>query len=87
MLKHQCTLLCVELETTRHDLRKAHQNIAKLIVMHRDSSREIAALKGANESLRIEQERLRWTLSGMYSRERGQGKVSLGYAYGDYSKK
>jgi hypothetical protein len=45
MLKHQCTLLCGELETTRLDLRKAHQNIARLIVMYRDSSTELAALK------------------------------------------
>jgi uncharacterized protein (DUF3084 family) len=44
MLKHQCTLLCAELETTRRDLRKAHQNIARLIVMYRDSSTELATL-------------------------------------------
>lgn len=44
MLKHQCTLLCAELETTHRDLRKAHQNIAKLIVMHRNCSTELAAL-------------------------------------------
>ncbi|WP_077045832.1 hypothetical protein [Pseudomonas sp. KK4] len=79
MLKHQCTLLCAELETTRQDLRKAHQNIAKLIIMHRDSSNELSALK-------VEHERLRWTLSEMYSREREHGKASLGYAYGDHVK-
>lgn len=44
MLKHQCTLLCTELETTRRDLRNAHRNIAKLIIMHRDCSTELAAL-------------------------------------------
>lgn len=44
MLKHQCDLLCAELETTRLDLRKAHRDIAKLIVMHRDRSIELAAL-------------------------------------------
>jgi hypothetical protein len=44
MLKHQCTLLCAELETTRLDLRKAHRDIAKLIVMHQGSSTELAAL-------------------------------------------
>ena len=33
MLRHQCTLLCAELETTRLDLRKAHKNIDRLIVM------------------------------------------------------
>jgi hypothetical protein len=79
MLKHQCTLLCAELETTRQDLRKAHKNIAKLIIMHRDTSRELSALK-------VEHERLRWTLSEMYSREREQGIASLGYAYGDHIK-
>jgi hypothetical protein len=56
MLKHQCDLLCAELETTRRDLRSAHQNIARLIVMYRDSSTELGALK-------IEHERLRCTLS------------------------
>ncbi|MGF6127898.1 hypothetical protein QF019_003109 [Pseudomonas frederiksbergensis] len=37
LLKHQCDLLCAELETTRRDLRKAHKDIAGLIVMYRDS--------------------------------------------------
>ena len=53
MLKHQCTLLCAELETTRRDLRKAHQNIAKLIVMHRDGPSVLAALKAEHERLRL----------------------------------
>jgi regulator of replication initiation timing len=79
MLKHQCTLLCAELETTRQDLRKAHQNIAKLIIMHRESVTELSALK-------VEHERLRWTVSEMYSQERAQGKASFGYAYGDHTK-
>jgi hypothetical protein len=80
LLKHQCDLLCSELETTRRDLRRAHQDIAGLIVMYRESSMELAALK-------IEHERLKWTLSDMYSRERVQGTTQLGYAYGDYSLK
>jgi hypothetical protein len=80
LLKHQCDLLCSELETTRRDLRRAHQDIAGLIVMYRESSMELAALK-------IEHERLKWTLSDMYSRERVQGTTQLGYAYGDYSPK
>lgn len=80
MLKHHCDLLCAELETTRRDLRRAHKNIAGLIVMYRESSTELAALK-------IEHERLKWTLSDMYSREREQGKTQLGYAYDDYSPK
>ena len=66
MLKHQRDLLCAELETTRRDLRTAHQNIAGLIVMYRESSTELAALK-------IEHERLKWTLSDM-SGVRASGK-------------
>jgi hypothetical protein len=80
MLKHQCDLLCAELETTRRDLRRAHKTIAGMIVMYRDSSMELAALK-------IEHERLRWMLSDMYGREREERTVQLGYAYGDYSPK
>ena len=80
MLKHQCDLLCAELETTRQDLRKAHQNIASLIIMHRDSSTELAALK-------VEHERLRWTLSDMYRRESERETARMGYQYGDYSKR
>ncbi|KPG99684.1 hypothetical protein AEQ67_11180 [Pseudomonas sp. RIT-PI-q] len=79
MLKHQCDLLCAELETTRRDLRKAHQNIAGLIVMYRESSTELAALK-------IEHERLKWTLSDMYSRDRERETSRMGYAYGDHTK-
>ncbi|WP_454839788.1 hypothetical protein [Pseudomonas hormoni] len=80
MLKHQCDLLCAELETTRRDLRKAHKNIAGLIVMYRDSSTELAALK-------VEHERHKWMMSDMYSREREQGSTQLGYSYGDYTLK
>jgi hypothetical protein len=79
ILKHHCTLLCAELETTRQDLRKAHRNIAKLIIMHRDSSNELAALK-------VEHERQRWTLSDLYNRERERDMVKMGYAYGDLPK-
>lgn len=80
MLKHQCDLLCAELDTTRRDLRKAHKNIAGLIVMYRESSTELSALK-------VEHERLKWTLTDMYQREREQRKTQLGYAYGDYTPK
>ena len=79
MLKHQCTLLCAELETTRTNLRKAHQNIRRLIVMYRDSSKELDALK-------IEHERRRWTLSDVYRRESEQETARMGYAYGDHNK-
>lgn len=78
MLQHQCDLLCAELETTRRDLRRAHKNIAGLIVMYRDSSKELAALK-------IEHERLKWTLSEMYDCEREREKSQMGYAYGDHA--
>lgn len=78
MLQHYNHLLEVELETTRGDLRKAHKTIAGLIVMNRDSSKELAALK-------IEHERLRWTLSDMYKRESERETVKMEYAYGDYS--
>jgi len=77
MLKHQCDLLCAELETTRRDLRKAHKNIAGLIVMYRDSSKELAALK-------VEHRRVQWRLSEMYNRERETSR--MGYAYGDHTK-
>jgi hypothetical protein len=79
MLKHQCALLCAELETTRQDLRKAHKDIAKLIIMHRDSTTALASLK-------VEHERLKWTLSEMYSRERERETSRMGYAYGDHTK-
>lgn len=78
LLKHQCDLLCAELDTTRCDLRRAHKTIAGLIVMYRDSSKELAALK-------LEHERLRWTLSDMYRRETERETARMGYQYGDYS--
>ncbi|WP_338920247.1 hypothetical protein V0M98_24415 [Pseudomonas silesiensis] len=78
LLKQQCDLLCAELDTTRCDLRRAHKTIAGLIVMYRDSSKELAALK-------VEHERLRWTLSDMYKRESESAASQLTYAYGDYS--
>jgi len=79
MLKHQCDLLCAELDTTRRDLRKARKNIAGLIVMYRESSTELSALK-------VEHERLKWTLSEMYSRDRDRETARMGYAYGDHTK-
>jgi hypothetical protein len=79
MLKRQCTLLCAELETTRLDLRKAHQNIAKLIVMHRGCSTELAALKVAHE-------RLKWTLSERYNPDAERETSRMSYQYGDHTK-
>ena len=66
------------METTRQDLRKAHQNNAKLIVMNRDSSIELAALK-------IEHERLKWTLSDEYRRESERDAATMGYAYANHT--
>ena len=59
-------------------LTEGHQNIAKLIVMHRDSSTALSSLK-------VEHERLKWTLSDMYSRDRERETSRMGYAYGDHS--
>ncbi|KII33496.1 hypothetical protein NL64_09855 [Pseudomonas fluorescens] len=78
MLKHQCTLLCAELETTQKDLRRAHLNIAKLIIMHRDSSTELTTLK-------VEHERLRWKLSDLYRQESERETARMGYQYGDHT--
>lgn len=77
-LKHQCDLLCSELDVTRRDLRRAHKNLAGMICMWRDSSKELAALK-------LEHERLRWTLSDMYRRETELETAKMTYAYGDHS--
>ncbi|MNY78381.1 hypothetical protein D3C86_2186010 [compost metagenome] len=59
-------------------MRKAHQNIARLIIMHRDSSSELAALK-------VEHERLRWTLSDIYRRESERETARMSYQYGDHT--
>ncbi|MGG7647928.1 hypothetical protein ACQ4OB_07845 [Pseudomonas sp. ES4] len=80
MLKHYNQVLEAELETTRCDLRKAHKTIAGLIVMYRDSSKELAALK-------IEHERLKWTLSDMYRRESERESARMSYQYGGYEKR
>ncbi len=51
MLKQQCDLLCSELEVTQRDLRQAHKDLAGMICMWRDSSKELAALKLEHERL------------------------------------
>ena len=79
MLQHYCSVLEAELDTTRQDLRRAHETIAGMIVMYRDGSKELAALKVAHE-------RLRWTLSDVYRREGEQETAQMGYQYGDYPK-
>ena len=80
MLQHYCSVLEAELDTTRQDLRRAHETIAGLIVMCRDGSKELGALK-------IEHERLKWALSDVYRREGGQETAQMGYAYGDHAKR
>lgn len=73
MLKHYNCLLEAELETTRSELQRTHKTIAGLIVMYRDSSTALAALK-------VEHERLRWTLSDMHKRESDSAASKLTYA-------
>jgi regulator of replication initiation timing len=80
MLKHQCDLLCSELDVTRRDLRQAHKNLAGLICMWRDSSKELAALK-------LEHEKLRWTLSDLYQREAEKETAKMSYQYRNYEQK
>lgn len=48
--------------------------------MYRQACKELGTLK-------VEHERLRWTLSDMYSREREREASRMGYAYGDHTGK
>lgn len=80
MLRHHSDLLQSELDVTRRDFRQAHKNLSGMIVMWRVCDRELAALK-------LEHERLRWTVSEMYSRERELETARMTYAYGDYDKR
>lgn len=79
MLRHECDLLHAELDTSRADLRQAHKNIAKLIVMYRKGVTEMIQLKA-------EHERISRCLSERYEADR-KTKPTLGYAYGAYEKK
>jgi hypothetical protein len=78
MLQHYNCLLEAELYTTRSELQRAHKSIAGLIVMYRDSSKELAVLK-------LEYERLKGTLSDVSRRGSENTASTLTYAYGDYS--
>ncbi|WNF55811.1 hypothetical protein [Pseudomonas sp. SG20052] len=80
MLKHYCCVLEAELDTTRCDLRRAHQNIAGLIVMHRELSKELSALK-------VDHQRITQRLSQFYEADRTQEAARMAYRYGDYEKK
>jgi hypothetical protein len=79
MLRHECDLLQSELDVTRRDLRQAHKNLAGMIVMHQTLTKELAAFKA-------EHQRVSLRLSQFYEADR-QKKPTLGYSYGDYSKK
>lgn len=80
MLRHHRDLLQSELDVTRRDLGQAHKNLAGVICMWRDSSKELAALK-------LEHERLQWALSDMYRREAERETAKMTYAYGDHDKR
>lgn len=79
LLKHQIDLLCSDLELTRRNLRATHRELAGLIVMYRASVKEIGTLK-------IENERLRWTLSDIYMRQSQEATSRIVYTYGDHGK-
>ncbi|RLU06353.1 hypothetical protein CS078_21745 [Pseudomonas prosekii] len=80
MLKHYCCVLEAELDITRRDLRRAHQNIAGLIIMHRDAAKALAMLK-------VENQRITLRLSDFYAAERERETSRMTYGYGDYTKK
>ncbi len=80
MLKHQCDLLCGDLELTRRNLRAAHRELAGLIVMYRGALKEVGALK-------TEVHRLKWTLSDIYLRQSEETNKRMGYTYGDHTPK
>lgn len=80
MLQHYCSVLEGELDTTRLDLRKAHKTIAGLIVMYRDCTKELSALKTEHHMVSMQ-------LAQFYDADRAQEVKRMEYAYGDYSKK
>jgi len=80
MLKHYCCVLEAELDTTRRDLRGAHQNVAGLIIMRRDTAKELAALK-------VDHQRITRRLSQFYEADRAQEVARMAYQYGDYANK
>ena len=80
MLKHYCCVLEAELDTTRRDLRRAHQTIGGMIVMHRELSKELSALK-------VDHQRATQRLSQFYEADRAQEVARMGYQYGNYEQK
>ena len=79
MLRHECDLLECELEVTRRDLRRAHQTIGGMIVMHRELYKELAALK-------VDHQRITQRLSECYAADRAQEVARMTYSYGDHTK-
>lgn len=77
MLKHYCCVLEAELDTTRRDLRRAHQTIGGMIVTHRELSKELAALK-------VDHQRITQRLSECYAADRAQELARMTYSYGDH---
>jgi hypothetical protein len=80
MLRHECDLLQSELDVTRRDLRQAHKNLAGLICMWRDTSKELAALKADHQ-------RITQRLSDFYAADRERETTKMGYQYGDHGKR
>lgn len=79
MLKHYCCVLEAELDTTRRDLRRAHQTIGGMIVMQRELSKELAALK-------VRHVGVAQRLSECYAADRAQELARMTYSYGDHGK-
>lgn len=71
MLQHYNRLLEAELDTTRYCLRKAHKDIAGLIVTQHEGARELTVLK-------VEPRRLQQTLSDIYTRDSEQETARMG---------
>ena len=78
LLQHMCDLLQAELDVTRRDLRQAHKSLAGMICQWRDCSKELASLK-------LEHERVRWTLSDVYHRQSQIATSKMVYQYGDHT--
>lgn len=80
ILKHQCELLSSDLELARRNLRSAHRELAGLIVMYRTATRELGVLK-------VENGKLRKTLSEIYLKQSREAIKEIGYAYGEHEEK
>lgn len=77
-LKHPSDLLYSNLELTRRNLRSALKDLSGLISMYRQACKELGTLK-------VEHERLRWTLSDLSWWESEQEEGKMVYQYGDHT--